>query len=99
MSGLGTRRARARCRLASSVAIVDEQGIGRKLLSQRNGRVLVGKFRNDGGRDEDAPIEQRQDVGVLDQDEISKGARVGDDNHAAGRLARRIREVREALLA
>jgi hypothetical protein len=33
------------------------------------------------------------------RDEISKGTRVGDDNHAAGRLAQSIREVREALLA
>ena len=40
--------------------------------------------------------EQRVDVGVFDQDEISKRTRVGDDNHAGGRLARWIREVREA---
>lgn len=125
-----------RRRLLASNTNVDQQGIGRKLLRQGNGRALAsaqrelahrrhrlwplylqpvwpaeqpapdrfrrlfaGEFSEDGRWDDDTPVEQRQDVGVFDQDEILKGTRVGEDNHAASCLACHIREFDEALLA
>ena len=48
-------------------------------------RWVSGTVSSHVGRDNDVPIELRQDAGVLDQDEISKGTGVGDDNHAVGR--------------
>ena len=59
----------------------------------------MGEFRHHRRRSDDASIQRRQNVDVLDEDEILKGTCIGDDNHVAGCSAGRVGELRLPLFS
>jgi hypothetical protein len=55
-------------------------------VADRLRRFVKAESSDDGRRHYHPPIKRRQDVLVLDQNQVLQRRCVGDDNHSAGRL-------------